>query len=450
MGLIPTYLLIFAGVLIFGVAVIWLLQQRRSPQSALAWLIFMFSVPYLGVPLFFAIGTRKRGARYEMIEFAPGGAPDPVHPVDAALRGLGTPAAEAGHALALLTDPEASRAAVEALIDNSETRIDVTLYRLEPDAIGRDFIARLIRAVERGVRVRMILDQVGTWNRPRAALRDLRAAGGDVRLFSALPQLSTTGRMNLRNHRKMLIADGARVWSGGQNVGAPYLGPAADPDTWRDLSFTLAGPAVRRFSELFAADWAKVSGEAPGPVRAPEPAGRSIVQVIPSGPDVDHDALHDELVHAIHQARRRVWIATPYFLPTEQLRHALVTQARLGLDLRLLVPSTSNQPLADFARGAYLRDIGEAGGRVLRFTPGMMHAKAVLVDDMALVGSANLDVRSMLLNFEVMLALYSPHDVAVLERWFTGLEARSVEGLRDARLPRRLAEAVFRLGTPIL
>ena len=303
---------------------------------------------------------------------------------------------------------------MDALIDGATGRIDVTLYRLEPDRIGRAFIARLKAAAERGVEVHMVLDQVGTWNRPRVALQRLSKAGADVRIFAALPQVFRTGRMNLRNHRKMVIADGRAVWSGGRNVGAPYLGRADEHATWQDLSFTLEGPAVRRYAEIFAADWAKVGG-APVPLPpAPAPAGPSLVQFLPSGPDLPHDALHDGLVHAIHRARRRVWIATPYFLPTDELTHALTTQARLGLDLRLIVPARSNQPVADFARGAYLRGLGEAGARVLRFSPGMMHAKAVIVDDMAFTGSANFDIRSMLLNCETMLALFTAGDVAVL------------------------------------
>ena len=452
MSWIPTHVVIMFGVLFSGTAIIWVLQQRRSPQSALAWIIFIVSLPYVGVPLFFLFGTRKRGARYELVSFAPGGPEAPMHPLDGILRALDAPAAEAGHEFALLAGSDRSRRSVEALIDGARKRIDITLYRLEPDAVSRDLIARLTEAARRGVAVRMILDQFGTWNRPREALRGLTAAGGEVRLFSVLPQLATTGRMNLRNHRKMVIADGEAVWSGGRNVGKPYLGPESDPETWQDLGYSLRGPAVRRFCELFAADWAKIVPTAAAPVHCARPAevGPSVVQVVPSGPDMHGDALHDTLVHAIHRARQRIWIATPYFLPTDELYHALMTQARLGLDLRLLVPARSNQRVADFARGAYLRGLDEAGARVLRFGPGMMHAKAVIVDDAAFIGSANFDIRSMLLNFETMLALYGQNEVASVTDWFTGLEARCSAGVRPARLPRRLAEAVFRLGAPIL
>jgi len=455
MSVVFTHLAIVVGLLITGTAVVWVLQQRRSPQSALAWILFIAMVPYLGVPLFFSLGVRKRGARYDMIDFAaepddPGPA---VHPLDDMFRRLGLPAARPGHRLALETTPGAARAALDRLIAEAETSLDIVLYRLDPDPYSEAFIAGLVLAVRRGVRGRLVLDQVGTLiQRPRAGLRDFTRAGGELRLFSPMPKFIASGRLNLRNHRKMVIMDGRLAWAGGRNVGASYLGAADDPDTWHDLSFTLEGPVVRRYAEVFEADWRK-EGEPEAPLPPAGPAvedGSALVQLVPSGPDLHHDGLHDGLVHAIHAARHRVWIATPYFLPTDQLLHALATAARLGRDVRILVPGKSNQRIADFARGAYLRDLEEAGAKVLRYRTRMMHAKAVVLDEFGLVGSANIDVRSMLLNFETVLAVYDPASVAAIADWFAGLAAAAATGTKPATLPRRLAEATFRLSTPIL
>lgn len=453
MTVILTHALIVVGVLASGTAIIWVLQQRRSPQSALAWILFIVTVPYLGVPLFFALGVRKRGTRFDEVQFAPAPrAGDPVHPIDDQLRRLAIPPATLGNDIALETTAEAARDSLEALVAGARDSLDVVLYRLEPDTVGKDFIAALRAALGRGLRVRLILDQVGTYNRPRRALRAFREAGGEMRLFSPAHNFKATGRLNLRNHRKMVIADGRVVWSGGRNVGAGYLGPEEAPGTWHDLSYRIEGPVVQRFCELFEADWLKEAG-APSatPCRAwPDPVGANTAQLIPSGPDLPHDGLHDVLVHGIHSARERIWIVTPYILPTDQLLHALVTAARLGRDVRIIVPGRSNQRVADFARGAYLRDLEEAGCRILRFTDGMMHAKAVIFDDVAIVGSANLDVRSMLLNFESALALYDEGSLAELADWFRALERRTTPGTKPAHLPRRLAEATFRLGAPIL
>ncbi len=452
LSVILTHAVIVIGVLASGAAIIWVLQQRRSPQSALAWILFIITVPYIGVPLFFALGVRKRGTFYAPIEFAPGPGKAPVHRLDDQLRRLDLPPASRGNQLGFQMSSDAARDSLERLVAEARESLDVVLYRLDPDPIGEAFVESLTAAVQRGVRVRMILDQIGTWRRPRHALRRFRDAGGEMRMFSPAHNPRATGRLNLRNHRKMVIADGHVVWSGGRNVGTSYLGPASAPETWNDLSYRIEGPVVQRFGEVFEADWAKETGGAvaePAPV-APIPGGTVTAQLIPSGPDLPHDGLHDALVHGIHTARDRIWLVTPYLLPTDQLQHALATAARLGRDVRIMVPARSNQRIADFARGAYLRDLEEAGCRVCRYTAGMLHAKAVIFDDVAIVGSANLDVRSMLLNFETALALYDPGSIETLAAWFASLETGALPGTKPASLTRRLAEATFRLGAPVL
>ena len=162
--------------------------------------------------------------------------------------------------------------------------------------------------------------------------------------------------------------------------------------------------------DVFRSDWAVVTGrptvpnDEPKAKRTTATGGKSVVQVVPSGPDLPNDVFHDGLTVAIHQAKQRVWIATPYFLPTESLSMALGLAARRGIDVRILIPETSNQRLTDFARGAYLRNLYTDGCQILRYRPSMMHAKAGLIDMMAWVGTANFDVRSMLLNFELAVS----------------------------------------------
>lgn len=453
MGVIFTHILIVIGVLISGTAIIWVLQQRRSPQSALAWILFIITLPYVGVPLFFALGVRKRGARYTPIVFSdrPAEDPEPVAPLDAQLRGFGLPGATRGNRIRPDADSAAARASLEGLVRGARESLNVVLYRLDPDHYSNTFIDWLTEAAVRGVEVRVLLDQIGTVMRPRGPLRALREAGGQIEIFSSITRLGATGRLNLRNHRKMVLADGTRLWTGGRNVGETYLGSPSDPGTWHDLSFVIEGPVVARYAEIFEADWAKETGDAPRAVVVPAPLDETgVLQLVPSGPDLVDDGLHDALVHAIHTAERRVWIATPYFLPTDQLQHALTTAARLGRDVRLLLPAKSNQRVADFARGAYVRYLEEMGAKVLRHPHRMVHAKAFVIDDFAIVGSANFDIRSMLLNFETALALYDGESVGQISDWFETRAAECVEGTLPVHLPRRLAEAVFRLGAPVL
>lgn len=451
MGFVWTHIEIVLGILASGTAIIWVLQQRRSPQSALAWILFILMLPYLAVPMFFVFGVRKWDVERDEITFAMAPTPPPRHPFDADLRAFAIPPATSGNRLRFDADARAARETLRQLATGAHESLEISLYRLDPDAFSNDFIDWLTDAANRGVEVRLLLDQVGTVRRPRRALRALTRAGGRVTLSSPIPRLPVLGRFNSRNHRKMLLADGKTLWSGGRNVGRVYLGAADDPHTWHDLSFTLEGPAVARYHEVFEADWAKETGD-PCRAVAPVPAteGTVAAQLIPSGPDLRLDALHDVLLKAILTAEHRVWIATPYFLPTDELYQALVMAARLGRDIRLMIPHRSNQPVADFARGAYVRHLDALGCTVLQLPDRMLHAKAMIVDDMALVGSVNFDVRSMLLNAETALALYDPPSVAEVREWFLEEAARCSTGTKPARMPRRLAEALFRLGAPLL
>ena len=185
-------------------------------------------------------------------------------------------------------------------------------------------------------------------------------------------------------------------------------------------------------------------------MRQSAPAGTVTAQLVPSGPDTPDDPLHDALVYAIHRAERSICLTTPYFLPTEALLQALATAARRGVDVRIMLPQKSNQWVADLARGAYLRELNAAGCTILRLRPGMLHAKAGIIDDFAWVGSANFDIRSMLLNFESALMLYDVATVTALRHWFSSMEPRCAQGIVRPSPIRRFAEGIFRLGAPIL
>ncbi|WP_242652320.1 phospholipase D-like domain-containing protein [Limimaricola pyoseonensis] len=457
-----TILFTVIGVGLALAATVMLLQQRRTPQSAAAWLLAILLIPYVAIPLFFALGFRKKNDRHPTIRFSdPGcGCPaDPAQGASEAFRAFGLPPAKGGNRIELHRDADHARHAMRELIETAEHEIDVTFYLIHNDALGRDFIERLTEKVRAGVRVRLIIDRLGGFFHPREALERFMVAGGELRWHQPFLNWPMQGHMNLRNHRKMIIADRARAWTGGRNVGLEYMSfPASGapeigrPDLWRDLSFTLEGPAVETLWDVFRADWGVAEGEVEPlpPLHVAARPGEAVVQVVPSGPDTHLDPLHDVLVQMIHAATRRVWIATPYYLPTEPLNAALCTAARRGVDVRVMVPAKSNQRIADFARGAYLRALHEAGGRVLQLPGQMTHAKAGVIDDVAWAGTANFDVRSMLLNFEVAIFLYDRPSVAGLAEWFATEAATCREGVRRPGLGRRLAEGVFRLGAPML
>jgi cardiolipin synthase len=448
------HIAIFLAVALTMLAAVLILQQRRTPQSTAAWLLFILLVPYAAIPAFLALGFRKQGSRFPTIRFSSTGkdAPRPPSQLDDLFRHFGLPPASDGNAFKLLDNGESAYAAIMRLIEEAQDTLDITFYLIADDAVGQAFMEALTRKARSGVQVRLIVDRLGDLRRPRAALRNFRKAGGHLRYFSPILHAPDKGHLNLRNHRKMVIADRRRVFSGGMNVGLEYMGPTPDALRWVDLSFLLEGPVVETFLDVYRSDWGMVARNTyePKAPALPSAVGGTVAQLVPSGPDMDGDPLHDGLVNAIHTAQRRIWICTPYFLPTELLGSALAIAGRRGIDVRILLPERSNHRIADVARGAYLRDLAEAGCRVLYFPDGMVHAKMGVIDDLAWAGSANFDVRSMLLNFETALFVYDADSVADLAAWFVAVEGRCKEAVLSSTLLRRLLEGVFRLGSPIL
>ncbi len=453
MSWLETHLLVvIVGFLVAASAVV-ILQQGRSPQATLAWLMFLVLIPYLAVPLFIVMGFRKRLRLRRKIS-NPTSSPDSLGPeapqIERMLCRYGLGRASHGNRLDVLADGEGAWTALLDLVESAQVSLDVTLYLLGNDPVGLAFCAALEERARKGVAIRLILDSIGSLKRPRAALRSLRAAGAEVKLYSPLLHGPRSGRLNQRNHRKMLIADGARVWSGGRNVAEDYLGPTPNAGRWQDLSYRIAGPAAAAYASIFRSDWRAAGGTMPKlAVSVPGEQGDSVLQLVPAGADVPEDPLHDALVFACHSARARLWIVTPYFLPTPALSEALAIAARRGVDVRLLIPERSNQRLADLARGAWLRELDRNSCHIY-LHPEMVHAKAVLTDNLAFVGSANFDARSLLLNFEVMALLYSATDVAAVHGWIAALLAQAPEGIPPASFARRSVEGLFKLGSPIL
>jgi len=429
-------------------AAAFLLQQRRSPQSTAAWLMFLIVAPYFAIPIFVGLGVRKRATGPGALKMRKINDDDGLNNLDRMLRAYDLPGAVGGHEFTLIDRPDHAKKALFEMVNGATERIDALFYIVANDPVGRAFVDALTARAKAGVKVRLAIDRLGTLFPPSKALKALQAAGGEVHFFSPLVQRPMRGHLNLRNHRKIMVVDNDTVFAGGMNVGMEYLGNG--DDVWTDLAFTLRGPAVASFDDVFASDWDGTGGEpiTPAPIRQGD--GTTFAQLVPSGPDLRHDGLHDVLTNTIHRADHRVWIATPYFLPTDSLAEALSIAARRGIDVRLMMPHHSNQRIADFARGAYLRELERAGCRILLFEAGMMHAKAGVIDDTAYVGSANFDVRSMLLNFEDALFLQDADSVATLCDWFIRQEEKCTEGMSEARALRRISEGLFRIGAPIL
>lgn len=450
---------ILIGFAIGVVLVARVLTQRRSPTGTIAWLLAIILIPYFGVPLYLMLGGRKMkrsaaGKLQPHLSKHPQRLNVPQTRVDELLESYSLPSASEGNRLELLTDGCDIYTRLVELIDKAQSSIYLSTFIFRTDAVGKDILLRLTQKAAQGLDVRVLLDGFGAIQTGGRFFKPLVHAGGKYAFFM---HRMFRGRTNLRNHRKIAIFDSRTVLAGGTNIGVEYLGPAPDPKRWSDLSFILEGPAVTAYREIFNSDWAFTSGQAPDvladtPNEAVSPeSGSTIVQVVPSGPDVAGDPLYDAIMTAIFSAQRSVRIVTPYFIPDEPLLNALQMAVRRGVDVRIIVPAKSNHPMTDIARRIYLRDICQAGAKVYFHTEGMIHAKAVLVDRLlAMIGSANMDSRSLFLNYEVMLLVYSPKSLTELRGWMDRIEQKCTVQNFHTGFAQNILEHIIHLFAPLL
>lgn len=445
--------------LVLGVIVVArVLGQREAPSVTIAWLVVILFVPYVGVPLYVLLGTRKlRGAlRRKAPIYQPGVARTDATAdrfgVGALLAAGGQPPARGGHRVTLARDGEDAWRRLLAALHGAQTSIWICTFQLQRDAVGRALLEVLAERARAGVDVRLLLDGMGSWRTRGRFTKILRAAGGHVAIFHPVWILARPWSANLRNHRKSVLVDGQRTFLGGMNLGAHYLGPTPDPRRWVDTLVEVVGPAAADVGEVFRRDWAFAAEEELPPVRPAPAAGAAPVRVVASGPDTPGDPLSDVLTLALVGARRRVWAVTPYLVPDETILHALALAARQGADVRIVLPRRSDHVLADLARGHALRSLVEAGARILLHPERMVHAKLFVFDDeLGMVGSANLDRRSLYLNYEVTALFEGPAEVSALAAWTQRLMDQCEEWTpRPENAVRLLVEDVTAILAPLI
>jgi cardiolipin synthase A/B len=399
-------------------------RERRPPSIAIAWVLGMIALPYLVLPMYLMFGRRKLPrktlSRSGVRSFAGHWAQDLIE-------SFGLPGSSPA-AVNLHRDGRESADALFSVMSSAVSRLDICTYIIGDDAFGREAMQRMIERARCGVDVRLLLDGVGAIQLPRSCFKSLELGGVETAIFSPLFARRTQGPRNLRNHRKLVIADGARLWAGGRNLAAEYFFGVAGATAWRDLTFDLQGAVAGAAAGQFELDWVAAGGKpASADVAAvtdvaavagsASPAAASEAQFLPSGPDQSEDTVHALLIDGCFQARDRMLAVTPYFVPDVSLETAMRLAARRGVRVDLVIPAKSNHRLADFARSRALRSLSQAGVNV-HLMPYMSHAKAVVFDhSLALSGSVNLDSRSLLLNYECAVVFYGRAEINWLSQW---------------------------------
>jgi cardiolipin synthase len=410
------------------------LLYKRRPQSAFGWIALCFTLPLAGAALYYVFGINRVKTRARKLltrhpaEFCPtehvGAPPAGLEPLGRLGHAITHLPLTTGNEVDLLHNGDPFPAMLEA-IRGAKQRVFLSTYIFDTGPLGREFVSALADAAARGADVRVLLDGIGElYSLPRAG-NLLHQRGVRVARFLPPRLWPPLFSVNLRNHRKILAVDGWTGFTGGTNIRESGVG--TDDHRIVDLHARVVGPVVAQIEAVFLRDWQFVTGEsvtaAPADAKLP---GRAECRAIADGPERSYDRLTELLVGAIGTARRRVAIMTPYFLPPRELIAPLQAAALEGVDVAVILPEHNNLPYVHRATRHMLWELLERGVRIY-YQPGpFAHSKLFYVDDdYAQIGSANLDPRSLRLNFEMNVEVYDPAFVTKLSTHFEEVRARS-------------------------
>lgn len=462
------------------IGVFLVLQRRTDPAAMLSWILAIFFMPILGILLYAIISSgrvrgrlrrRRRRVAHLIAEVdrdaaqrigQSAGRPRDVAPELATIEALGTQLchfpATGGNTVDFYEEPEAIYASLEAAIRSAKHHVHLQYYIWQADETGRYFRDMLIEKAREGVRCRVLLDAVGCFSLRKSFTQPLVDAGVELAFFMPLYKFRKRWAPHLRNHRKIAVIDGQTAFVGSQNIGDEYRGRLKRLSPWYDSHIRIRGPATMLLQQIFCEDWAFASEQLLlGDEYFPffPPTGDSIVQVLPSGPDQDVSALGQIIFAAVAAAKHSIRIATPYLVPHSALRMSLLHARYRGVRVQIVLPSRTDNRLVLWAGRSYYAEFLQAGIELYEFDRGMLHSKMLTVDDrFCMLGSANMDVRSFRLNFEITALLYdkrvTQQVVACIEKHLAESRAIEPQAVFASSWPRQIAEGAARLFSPLL
>ncbi len=472
--------ILFVLNLVFAALVIFL--ERKDAGATWAWLMVLLFIPLLGFIMYLVFGqnlSRRRLFDWEnikkvgiedLIEEQVSEIKDGVYPFrheeiakhkdliymhlvndDAVLT--------QDNSIKVFTDGEKKFDSLLKDIESAEDHIHFQYYIIQKDNLGKRVVEKLAMKAREGVKVRLLYDEMGSRKTRKRFFKELIEAGGEVEVFfpSRIPYVNT--RLNYRNHRKLVIIDGVTGYVGGFNVGDEYLGLNAKFGYWRDTHLRIEGSATLAMQTRFLLDWNHAARNKVGYEACYFPIvsspGKAGVQVVSSGPDSEWEQIKNGYIKLITSAKRTIFIQTPYFIPDASLLDALRIAALSGVDVRLMIPNKPDHPFVYWATYSYVGELLKAGARMYIYQNGFIHAKTIAVDgEISSVGTANIDVRSFRLNFEVNAFIYDEELTRQLERIFIEDMEKSyeltVENYHERSMWIRFKESISRLLSPIL
>jgi cardiolipin synthase len=412
------------------------LLERGSPARTLAWTLFIITMPVIGIGSFFLFGKRVRKRRLFRIKHSPQveqfhryvqqqhesaersveEAAEILIPNRRLIRLLarsGNALLTSGNRVVILQDGKATFEAILEAISEAKEFVHILYYIIEEGEMADRLFKLLAEKKKEGVRVRVIFDGFGSWFLSRPFLKKIRASGVDILPFVPLSFWRFFSKINHRNHRKIVVVDGKVGFTGGINISDKYLHGDPELGHWRDTHLRIEGPAVSGLQFAFLTDWYFVKGEYL--IRREDlfpknrPKGHTYAQIIAGGPNNIFANIKQQYFAMITGAERYIYIATPYFIPGENILFAMKTAALSGVQVRLILPYNSDSVILKWSVRAYLEELMEAGVEVFFYMDGFLHSKILIADDMvASIGTANVDERSFEHNFEINALIYDP------------------------------------------
>lgn len=463
---------------IAAIAIVILLENK-NPSKTMSWLMVLFLFPVFGFIFYVLFGrsisyrfrTRRKRMRdnnrliraadiqREMVDYV-----DLFHDesklnsklLNLLLKNSDTPFT-INNKVEVLTDGEATFDKIISQLKLASDHIHMEYFIIRDDEIGGKIKDILIEKSKSGVRVRLVYDSVGSWKLGASYINALKEAGVEVYSFFpvAIPFISR--ELNYRNHRKIIVIDGKVGFVGGLNIGDEYLGKNKNLGFWRDTHLMLCGDSVYSLQQIFINDWLQASKENIDDDKyfpRQSPQGEVVAQVTSSGPDSNWQAILQAYFTMISTAEERVWITSPYLVPDESLKMALITAALSGIDVRIIIPNKADHFFVYWASRDNIEDLLEAGVKIYTYNKGFVHSKILLVDSMAAsVGTANLDIRSLQINFEVNAFIYDSYVVKRLEKDFVRDMVNSEEIIYskfvDRHIGYKFLESIGRLVSPL-
>ncbi|MCC7475919.1 MAG: cardiolipin synthase [Pirellulales bacterium] len=453
-------------------------MTSRTSQGAIAWALFLILFPYAGLPAYLMFGrgkfqgyvkARRAGdsqidhlaraleKKMRLFRVREGEEHPRANPKYFALEELAEMPFTSHNDATLLVDGARAFPAIFAGLEQAQKYIIVQFYIIRDDALGQQMREILTRKAHEGVRVYVLYDEIGCYYLPLAYRQSLTEAGVAIVPFRTSRGLRNRFQINFRNHRKIVVIDGKAAYVGGLNVGDEYMGRDPRFGPWRDTHVEVRGPVVSAIQFAFLEDWYWATGDVPDLEWTPSPAPgeNETALCLASDPSDTLESCGLLFMHAINSAQHRLWIASPYFVPDEALISALQLAAIRGVDVRIMLPQKPDHKLVYLAAFSYIAETEPAGVKFYRYQPGFMHHKVIVVDDdLATIGTANFDNRSIRLNFEITL-LFADRSFArevreMLEEDFANCRQTTSADLTSRSFLFRLAVSLARLLAPIL